>query len=1075
MTVTRTQGAPRPQLIGDHVELGTQPGHDSPVLGLAVHGDRLFATHYHSTADPAHTSTEKGTLVVLDRVTLAEVAPRIEVGWQPRQVVVNPTSRHVYVFNYGADSKSITIVGLDSLQVEGEITPDTGWPVRMAVDPVADQLYVITYQANGPGEVIAFHGHDHSIAARLSVGDGLTDIDVDEANRLLYITRFHAAAPFLDELVIVDASMLHLPTQVSVSRVALPFRSRPQEVVHHPGLDRAFVRCEGVNGAAPPGVLEYDHAAHTQQHLGKQGGPVALDLDRFHERVHLLTNTALAGYDAVSLAPTSPQPEPIPGGLLQGLAVDPETSTVAVGDAAGRVTLVHPDLATGDAPHAGADAPMTIVGHDGQMELFVAANDDRLRMSRWTEGTDWDFGLGWVEAPDKVPAGTPLAGLSRVSGTWEVYAVRDDRQLWALSGGGDGTIGAWEPLGGQFPLRAHVTAISRFADHRTVFAVGDDGQVFSVGGTGAEVTSAPIEGAPPLTPGAPIAAVTRKDDHWDLFVLAADGQVWSTWWSADDGFAGWGSLGGTFPAGTPITAVTRHRNSLELFAVRDDGQVVTQFWHSEDGWSGWRAVRNDDNAAPVGAAVGAMCRDEDSIDIFVTRADQQIWTAGWGQGWAAWRPLGARVGRPGALVAAKPRPGTDQWMHICWVGDGGAVETAWWNRVQRNGGWSLDNGVRLRIVTESVRHDVEVVTDTDHLSGQVNTRLWRDGNYLVSGHVHDNGFDPYRFATHSAVLSEEGYSVANLGTGHVDGTGSDLSPDRDAYWNDVGLQLVIAGAYDELAAGAPVASCDSKNIGLGGGLSSIFHSVFDDFLDPLILDPTRTITQGAMAIGHELFELLHLPEFIPGPQSIFTYTGAVGWLSGYGYLVPVLPWYQEIGGLDPFVDHRELDEDEWAFVDQVFQGTLPPRERILLTDAVGAKKHPFSRSAKGREFVFPVSDDEDTPILVNIGEAFEHPTTHSDEDYPVAGQVLIHEMTHVWHVFNTHMSHYEWLRKGITDGNYDPPPAATPWSDFGIEQKAATVDKWFAAHIAQGLDTSAALHDPYFKFIHLVRTRVTGD
>src|SRR5262249_27492749 len=123
MTVTRTQGAPRPQLIGDHVELGTKPGYDSPVLGLAVHADRLFATHYHSTADPSHPSTEKGTLVVLDRVSLAEVAPRIEVGWQPRQVVVNPTSRHIYVFNYGADSKSITIVGLDSLQVEGEIKP----------------------------------------------------------------------------------------------------------------------------------------------------------------------------------------------------------------------------------------------------------------------------------------------------------------------------------------------------------------------------------------------------------------------------------------------------------------------------------------------------------------------------------------------------------------------------------------------------------------------------------------------------------------------------------------------------------------------------------------------------------------------------------------------------------------------------------------------------------------------------------------------------------------------------------------------------------------------------------------
>jgi hypothetical protein len=318
--------------------------------------------------------------------------------------------------------------------------------------------------------------------------------------------------------------------------------------------------------------------------------------------------------------------------------------------------------------------------------------------------------------------------------------------------------------------------------------------------------------------------------------------------------------------------------------------------------------------------------------------------------------------------------------------------------------------------------------------------------------------------------------VANLGTGHVDGTGSDTSPDRDTYWNDVGVNPVVAGAYDELAAGTPVATTASKNIGLGGGLSSIFHAVFDDFLDPLILDPTRTITQGAMALGHELFELLHLPEFIPGPQSIFTYTGSMGWLSGWGFVIPALPWNEEIGGLDPFIDHKILTEEEYAFADQVFKGSLPPRERILLTDAAGAKKHPFSLGAKGREFVFPVGPaDSDQPYIVNIGEAFEHPTTHTKDNYPVPGQTLIHELTHVWHLFHTGMGEQQWLLKGIGDGDYDPPPPGTPWGDFGIEEKAATVDQWFAAHIAQGLDSNPALDDPYYPYIHKVRTKVTDD
>ena len=36
-------------------------------------------------------------------------------------------------------------------------------------------------------------------------------------------------------------------------------------------------------------------------------------------------------------------------------------------------------------------------------------------------------------------------------------------------------------------------------------------------------------------------------------------------------------------------------------------------------------------------------------------------------------------------------------MHLCWAFEGGVVETAWWNRVQPNGGWSLDNGVGLKV------------------------------------------------------------------------------------------------------------------------------------------------------------------------------------------------------------------------------------------------------------------------------------------------------------------------------------------------------------------------------------------
>ena len=199
---------------------------------------------------------------------------------------------------------------------------------------------------------------------------------------------------------------------------------------------------------------------------------------------------------------------------------------------------------------------------------------------------------------------------------------------------------------------------------------------------------------------------------------------------------------------------------------------------------------------------------------------------------------------------------------------------------------------------ESVCFDCKSKTDAS-LSGNVTTQLWRDGIFLVSGKMHDGGWDPYRFTTQSAILSPEGFAVANYNRGRVDGAGSepfpwDPKPDRDHFWNDVGVNPIITWAYDELATGAPVASCNDKNIGLGGGITSLIAGVLEGFLDPLILDPARKLTRGVAALGHELHELIELPEFLPDVQSVFTYTGAFGWLSGFGFLTPALPWDAEI-------------------------------------------------------------------------------------------------------------------------------------------------------------------------------------
>lgn len=144
---------------------------------------------------------------------------------------------------------------------------------------------------------------------------------------------------------------------------------------------------------------------------------------------------------------------------------------------------------------------------------------------------------------------------------------------------------------------------------------------------------------------------------------------------------------------------------------------------------------------------------------------------------------------------------------------------------------------------------------------------------------------------------------------------------------------------------------------------------------------------------------------------------------------------------------RQLEGGEYAFADQVFEGKLPPRDRIWVSSSPDAPP--------------------DGSYLVDLGAAAEDPTAD--------GQLFVSEMTHVWYLHNTTLDRWARPLRGLDDGDGIPPPPTTPWADFSVEQKAATVATWFAAHIGHGLDSMPALHDPYFRFIHLVRQGITGD
>src|SRR5262249_10818301 len=121
-----------------------------------------------------------------------------------------------------------------------------------------------------------------------------------------------------------------------------------------------------------------------------------------------------------------------------------------------------------------------------------------------------------------------------------------------------------------------------------------------------------------------------------------------------------------------------------------------------------------------------------------------------------------------------------------------------------------------------------------------------------------------------------------------------------------------------------------------------------------------------------------------------------------------------------------------------------PLDRVYLTNMSGER---------GQEFTVPNIDGD---ILVNIGNAYDNPTTYARPGYPIGGQVFIHELTHAWQIAHAPFTaDVFWeAAKAKVDGEsiaYTYGPPGREWHSFGLEQQGSIVDDWFAGsnqHIA---------------------------
>ena len=133
---------------------------------------------------------------------------------------------------------------------------------------------------------------------------------------------------------------------------------------------------------------------------------------------------------------------------------------------------------------------------------------------------------------------------------------------------------------------------------------------------------------------------------------------------------------------------------------------------------------------------------------------------------------------------------------------------------------------------------------------------------------------------------------------------------------------------------------------------------------------------------------------------------------------------------------RPLSQEEYALAKLVFKNALPPRQDIVVTDAIGGNNRPFT---------YPRFDGK---MVLSVGEKYYNDLRYYgvDEHKKVFGQLLIHELVHVWQYHNnaaniSYVADAIWAR--IRDDYHPGEVLDEPWDWFGLEEQGSIVEHWF--------------------------------
>jgi|GEM_PF-1737211 len=324
-----------------------------------------------------------------------------------------------------------------------------------------------------------------------------------------------------------------------------------------------------------------------------------------------------------------------------------------------------------------------------KLDIFVTDKNGNILTAAWEPAfTDWWHGW-WGLNGGKAKAGAPVNGVSRSANKLDVFVTGTDKYVYTAAwepAFTDWWHGWWKLKNGMAALGGPVTAVSRSANKLDVFVVGTDGYAYTAawepGFTDGWHGWWRIGNAK-FPQGTVINCVSRSANKLDIFATDVNGKVLSAAWEPafTDGWHGWWHIrGGMAAPGAAVTAVSRSANKLDIFVVGTDGRAYTAAWEPAftDGWHGWWVIGG--SKFPAGSPLHCVSRSANKLDVFGTDTAGRVITAAWEpsftDGWHGWWQIRGGMAAPGAPVTAVSRSANK--LDIFVTGTDGRAYTAAW-------------------------------------------------------------------------------------------------------------------------------------------------------------------------------------------------------------------------------------------------------------------------------------------------------------------------------------------------------------------------------------------------------------